>query len=282
MTGPVAEVNREMSDIWNGAEGDYWAAHAAGYEGVSAGLRPQLFAAAAIVDGEHVLDIGCGAGLTSRVAAAATPSGRVLGIDLSRAMLDRAAALARAEGLVNVRFAQGDAQVYPFDEEFDVAMSQFGSMFFGDPVAAFRNIGSALRHGGRLALMSWQEMARTEWALAVRRALAAGRPLPDTAPSGPGPYAHADPDVVRRILTGAGFVDVDLSAAEAMSSFGKDADEAFAFVQGMAVTTSMLADVDDATRRRALADLRAELVAHETPDGVLFSSAAWIITAVSR
>jgi SAM-dependent methyltransferase len=69
--------------------------------------------------------------------------------------------------------------VYPFDRQaFDLAISRFGAMFFGDPVAAFRNIGRALRPGGRLALLSWREVGKNEWLLAIREALAAGRTLP--------------------------------------------------------------------------------------------------------
>jgi SAM-dependent methyltransferase len=275
----VADNNRDSADAWDGDEGDYWSENADRYERIVGNLRTRLLERAAITDGERVLDIGCGAGRTTREAAAATPTGGALGIDLSGQMLARAAERAAEAGILNARFVQGDAQVQHFDEVFDVAISQFGSMFFGDPVTAFANIRSALTPSGRCVLLSWQEMARTEWALVLRRALAAGRPLPDTAPAGPGPYAHADPDVVRRILTDAGFVDVAIDGVQESSWFGVDADDAFGFVRGMSVTRSMLADLDDQAVTRALADVRTSLVAHETADGVHFDSAAWLITA---
>ena len=61
---------------------------------------------------EHVLDIGCGTGLTTREAARSAAMGRVLGVDTSAAMLARARQLAEAQGLHHVSFEEGDAQVH--------------------------------------------------------------------------------------------------------------------------------------------------------------------------
>src|SRR5918997_1528248 len=97
--------------------------------------------ACAILAHERVLDIGCGAGQTTREAARVASHGSAMGIDTSAPMIARARALAAAEGLRNVRFEHGDAQVHPLPSQgFDVAISRFGTMFFADPVAAFRNI----------------------------------------------------------------------------------------------------------------------------------------------
>ncbi|MGP3913217.1 class I SAM-dependent methyltransferase [Nonomuraea sp. 10N515B] len=108
-----------------------------------------------------MLDVGCGTGQTTRLAARTAPHGHALGVDLSEPMLARARATAIAEGITNLRFEQGDAQVHPFPEGgFDVAISRGGIMFFADPVAAFANIGRALRPSGRLAFVCLREMAR--------------------------------------------------------------------------------------------------------------------------
>src|SRR5690242_1031899 len=97
--------------------------------------------------GDRVLDIGCGAGQTTRDAARLASS--VLGVDALAPAIERARRL--AEDLPNVRFELGDAQVHGFaPADFDVAISRFGTMFFADPVAAFTNIGRALRPAGRL------------------------------------------------------------------------------------------------------------------------------------
>ena len=79
-------------------------------------------------------------------------------------MLEHARRRAAEEGLANVAFAQADAQVHAFEPtSFDVAISRTSAMFFGDHVAAFRNIGRAMRPGGRLLLVTWQSLAGNEW-----------------------------------------------------------------------------------------------------------------------
>src|ERR671919_2783042 len=107
--------------------------------------------------GDEVVDIGCGTGLTTREAARAAAPGRVVGVDVSERMIERARQLTEAERLDNVTSELGDAQVHRFDPaRFDLGISRFGTMFFSDPVAAFANIASALRPGRRLALLVWQ------------------------------------------------------------------------------------------------------------------------------
>src|SRR5262245_62686061 len=87
---------------------------------------------------DHVLDIGCGTGQTTRQAARTARAGSALGVDVRAPAIERARELARAEGLRNVTFERADAQVYRFAEErFDVAISRFGTMFFDDPGSAF-------------------------------------------------------------------------------------------------------------------------------------------------
>lgn len=90
---------------------------------------------------DRVLDIGCGAGQTTREAARAASTGTAAGVDISAAMIQRARRLAKAEGLRNVKFIQADAETYRFPSEMvDIAISRFGTMFFHDPVRAFTNV----------------------------------------------------------------------------------------------------------------------------------------------
>ncbi len=220
----------------------------------------------------------CGCGELTRVAARLTASGMALGVDLSARMIALARRLAVAESVAHARFEQADAQIYPFEAEaFDVAISRTGAMFFGDPVAAFRNIAGALRPAGRLALLVWQAPPRNEWIREFAVALAAGRNLPTPPPDAPGPFSLADPDRVRRVLTDAGFTDVRLEGLAAPMYFGPDPDNAYRFVLG--VTSWMLEGLDEAGRTRALDALRATIAAHNTGQGVIYDSAAWIITA---
>ena len=94
-----------------------------------------LLPACAIRSHEHVLDIGCGAGQTTREAARLAVTGSALGVDITEPMIVRARALAAAEGLHNVQFELGDAQGHSFlPQHYDVAISRYGTMFFADPI----------------------------------------------------------------------------------------------------------------------------------------------------
>src|ERR671939_225076 len=126
-----------------------------------------LRAAYGISRGDEVVDIGCGTGLTTREAARAAAPGRVVGVDVSERMLERARQLTAAERLDNVTYQLGDAQVHRFDPAgFDVAISRFGTMFFSDPAAAFSNVAVAHRPEARLVLFLWQRSEDNEWAQA--------------------------------------------------------------------------------------------------------------------
>jgi SAM-dependent methyltransferase len=281
---PVVDPrNAEQFHAWNGDDGNDWLVHADRYDAASARYDPRLLTGAQITAADRVLDIGCGAGVSTRAAARAAVDGSATGIDLSAPLLAEGRRRSEAAGLTNITFVQGDAQVHPFQPEaFDVAISRFGVMFFGDPVAAFANIGRALRPDGRLSLLAWQGLARNEWLRTVLEPLAAGRVLPEPPTGAPGPFGLADPDGVRRILTTAGFADVDLADTREPVWFGADADDAYAFVRALGVTRALLRGLDEPTRNGALEALRSRLGERDGPDGVLLGAAAWLITARRR
>jgi SAM-dependent methyltransferase len=273
-------ANVDMAAAWDGPEGDHWADNSERYESTSARYGEVLLNAAAISGGQAVLDVGCGTGGSTREAGRRADGGAVLGLDLSRRMLARAREIAASEGLDNVRFEHGDAQVYPFAAgSFDVAMSLFGSMFFDEPTAAFTNIRGALRPGGHLALLVWRDLASNEWLTAVRAALAMGRDLPAPPAGAAGPFCFADPAFLEKTLKDSGFVDVNVVQADESMRFGDSVADAYSFVSTFGITRGLTNDLDDRGRAAALDALKTTLAEHETEEGVLFGASAWLATA---
>lgn len=273
-------ANQEMAAAWDGHEGEVWTEHAERFESSGQRLWNVFLERRPIAAGDSVLDIGCGTGKSTREAARLAAQGRVLGVDLSSRMLEYARRRSEEQGLTNVRFEQTDAQVHPFEEAgFDVAISSFGAMFFADPLAAFANIGRALKPGGRLAVLAWQELSDNEWLTVVRESLAAGRTLPQPPPSAPGPFGLADPVHVRRVLEGAGFDEIDLQAVEEPVNLGSDGDDAFAFFATVGIVEGLTQDLEEEAKAAALEKLHRALVAHQSEEGVLLGSSAWLITA---
>jgi SAM-dependent methyltransferase len=275
-------ANADQARAWDGPEGDNWTDHEEVYNAAVRSLTPVLLDAAAIGPQAHVLDIGCGCGETTRLAVRAAVEGSAFGIDLSSRMIERARERAAADGLANARFEHGDAQVYPFEPAtFDVAISRFGSTFFEDPVGAYANIRRALRPSATIAMLCWRELRRNEWVLALRDALAAGRILPVPPASGPSPFAFADADRARAVLREAGFTGITFDPVEAPLYFGSDATDATASIMRFGIVQALLKDLDDHARSKALDVLRTVISDHETRDGVLFESSAWLVRATN-
>ncbi len=237
-----------------------------------------LRAAYGIDPGDEVVDIGCGTGLTTREAARPAAPGRVLGVDVSERMLERARLLTAAERLDNVSYELGDAQTHRFDPAgFDVAISRFGTMFFSDPAAAFANIAAALRPGARLVLLVWQPHDRNEWARAIDAALGAAARPPQP---GMDPFSLGDADATAGILERAGFDGVHFEDVHEPVFYGHDLDAALAVVRGFQDTSAALASLSDGDAARAVERLRDTLAAHHSDErGVVFDSRSWLITA---
>jgi SAM-dependent methyltransferase len=272
-------VNAEQAADWNGASGREFIEQRERHERVLGRLRARLLAAAAIQDGEHVLDVGCGCGETTTLAARAAGRGHALGADFSRIQVAEARRLAAAAGVANARFEVADVQVYPFPAgSFDVVLSSFGVMFFDDPAAAFGNLRKALRRGGRLAFACWRTRAQNPvftTGFAEAAALLGLREMP-----GPGAaFSLADPGRAGALLGAAGFGGIEFVQADEPMFIGRDVDDVLEYERASPTAAEILTGLSPAQAAELTRLVRDRLLAYASPDGVTMPGAAWLVTA---
>src|SRR5215472_7351510 len=203
--------NTAMARYWNEVAGPRWVQRQAIQEARNVEMLEQLLAAARPAAGEHVLDIGCGTGVTTEpYAKAVGPRGHVTAADISKPMLGAARQRIDQTGLGNVTLLLADAQTHEFSEaSFDLLTSRLGVMFFADPTAAFGNLIKALRPGGRLCMAVWATVAESlHQHLPLEVAVKHLGPPASQPPHAPGPNAYGDRDYLRGILDAAGFAEV--------------------------------------------------------------------------
>ncbi len=280
-------VNTAQAEQWNsGEDAAHWVSNQARYDRMNEPVTALILEAAALRPGSRVLDVGCGCGGTTLAAARLIAPGQAVGVDLSGPMLARAQDRAEAAGLGNAVFEQGDAQVHPLGpDRFNAVISRFGVMFFADPVAAFANIRSATRPGGRLVFACWQPLAANQWLLVPRAALLEHVPPPAGFGStdGPGMFAFAEPERVGEILTAAGWRDVEVTSEHVSILYagGGSVEDAAAFLRTGSIGRTMLAGADPDTVDRAMASVRTALAPYADAEGVHLGAAVWLVRAVA-
>ena len=274
--------NADQIAYWNGEAGQRWTDRQSVQDVVLAPVTEQLIARIAAQPGQRILDVGCGTGaIAIELARRVAPSGRVLGIDISTPMLERARQLTPKE--LPADYALADATVYPFEAgSFDLLVSRFGVMFFADPVLSFRNLRTALRPDGRLVFACWREPRENGWMMAPLMAAYKHVPkLPPQSPDDPGPFAFADEARVTRILGEAGFADVAMEACPL----------SFDVAAGRGLEAAVQGALEIGPAHRALEGQPPEVVAAATQSirealtpfargpSVWLPGAIWIVTA---
>ena len=276
----------DMSDgasFWTGAGGDVWARTMDVSERNFATMSQALMAAAGPQPGERVLDVGCGGGVTSRVLAEQVlPGGDVVGMDISATLLE--AAQLHHGDVDNLSFSLTDVGVEPLPgAQFDLIYSRFGVMFFNHPPAAFANLRQSLKPGGRMVFMCWRGIKDNPWiyqttAAAVAQLPEEHRPAAPADPFAPGPFAMADPDHTRELITAGGFSDVKI---EPLDDVMRMADEqtAMNYLLDLGPVGKALKQVSvdqaDSARSAMLEVLRG----YAGADELNVPSATWIVTA---
>ena len=278
------EINADMRAFWDGPGGQTWVDRQAHTDITLQPVTDALLAFAAPQAGERVLDVGCGCGApTLDFARAVGPAGSVSALDISGPMIGEAIRRAKAAGLRNIDWRQANPGTAVL-EPYDLLASAFGTMFFGDRVAAFTQMRRAADPKARLAMTCWRALDENPWIDVPMKAVAAHLPArPAPVPNAPGMFAFADPDHVTEVLTAAGWttprfekLDVDLDIAA-----GRGLDEAVTQSTQIGALNSWLRNQPAEIVSAAIASVREALAPYADGESVRLKSAVWLISSTA-
>ncbi len=231
-----------------------------------------------------MLDIGCGCGATVlELSRRIGPRGQVVGVDVSKVMLDVARERVGREGIGNASLILADAATHSFEtSHFDLAFSRFGVMFFEDSVRAFSHLRRSMRPGARLAFATWRRLSDNPWFLLPYLAVKPlAPPQPPADPEAPGPFRFADTDVLNRVLAAAGFAEIEIVRYDADLRLGGpgEIEQAVDLATHMGPASRLMAAGGPALRAAAEAAVRAELAKHDGPQGIALGAGFWFVSA---
>jgi SAM-dependent methyltransferase len=258
VTRSAAEV---YEDLFPAALFNEWAPRVAEFARLKAGMR--------------VLDVACGTGVFSLVAADIVgPTGSVVGLDLNPGMLEVAKRKAP-----HIDWHQAPAEAIPFGNDmFDAVVSQFGLMFFQDKTLAIREMLRVLKPSGSLAVAVWDSLENVTGYAGITKLLS--RLFGDSAAASlRAPYSLGDTEELSSLFSEADASGVRIRTVEGKARFPSIRHWMEADIRGWT-----LADVlDDEQFELLVTEAESELSTFVTAEGtVLFSSPAHIVTATRR
>ena len=277
--------NSEQIAEWNGALGERWVAMRQEIDRFVVPFGNAALKAAAPQPGERVIDIGCGCGDTAiEIARMVGASGAVLGVDVSQPML----AVARSRGALangaQLAFREADASEADLPANTDLLFSRFGVMFFSQPSPAFSHMRKSLRAGGRCVFVCWRTPRDNPWAmtpLSAARAAMGVTPAP-ADPNAPGPFAFADEERLRGILSGAGFGTIDVQRFDVAIPIGATPRCAAENAVQIGPVSRLVREVGAEHLPIILDAVERTLVPLAAPDGhVSLNGSTWIVSAMN-
>lgn len=170
-----------------------------------------LIRLARIREGDHVLDLACGVGDPAfPIAELVGPQGFVLGLDITKAMLEGAEAYAQQQGIHNVEFRQisNELELAVPNASFDAITCRHGLMYMPDPLSVLRVLQDALKPGGHIAVSTWGPLEHCPFAAIPLQIITRHISFFPLNPKAPNPFALSTRGKLKKILTDAGFKDV--------------------------------------------------------------------------
>ena len=206
--------NDKQGQYWNEAPGQSWVVNDSAMNERLQTISDILFEGLDSNGCNTGLDIGCGAGSTTRrLATIMDNRAKVTGLDISEKLLALARSHSESSGK---NFLQADAQSFKFEPEgFDLAISRFGVMFFENPFKAFQNIKSAIQKGREMRFVCWAPLLANDFFLSPLNTVVDITGVTFAEPGKePGPLAFSDPTYLSSILKNAGFSSINIDTVE--------------------------------------------------------------------
>ncbi len=225
---------------------------------------------AGVAGGARVIDVAAGAGGQSIAAARRVgPEGSVLATDLSPAILEHASVAAKAAGVDNVSTLELDGEQLDrlAAASFDAAISRVGLIYFPDRHQALSGIHRALRDGCRFATITYSTAAANGFFSVPVSIIRERAQLPAPAPGQPGPFSLADPEVLERDLTQAGFRDVKVEVLSAPVRVASAAECVRFERESFGALHQMLGSLSPSEQDDVWGEIETELGRFDTADG---------------
>jgi SAM-dependent methyltransferase len=275
--------NAEQIAEWNGVLGQRWVSMQREIDAIVAPFGGAALALAAPRSGERVIDIGCGCGDTSiEIARIVGEAGAVLGVDVSQPMLEVARSRAASGNWPQLSFLEGDASEAALPTSTDLLFSRFGVMFFSQPSRAFSHLRRSLRPGGRCVFACWRAPRDNAWAMvplsAARTAMGVTPPPAD--PHAPGPFAFADEERLRGILSAAGFAAIEVQRFDVSLALGASPRAAAEHMLQIGPVSRFAREVGAPHLPVILDAVEQALARVAAPDGhVSLNGSTWLVSA---
>jgi len=282
---PAPASSNEFVDFWN----DVLVPKFVKYRHVLVGglthHSENIFPKLEIRAGDKAVDVGCGFGDTAiQIAQRVGPEGSVLGMDCCNAFLEFGRADAKAAGVDNVSFVEGDVQNYPFEPDHDFCFSRFGTQFFENPVAGLRSMRSSLKPGGIMTMIVWRTLEDNPWLGMPKQVILQHLPPPgdDARTCGPGPFSMANQEMVTKQLEIAGYDEIEFERIDAPLMVGNNLQDAVEFQLALGPAGEVYREAGALAQARhdeIVAALSAELEKYVTDEGVVLESSSWKVRA---
>jgi SAM-dependent methyltransferase len=228
--------------------------------------------------GEHVLDVACGTGTATRLAAERViASGTVVGLDIDPGMIEVARSRPTSSGGASLAWHCGSALDMPFEDgTFDVVLCLQGLQFFPDKVAGLREMRRVLKLVGRLAASVWRTIEHCKGHNSLAQVLE--RHGVD-AGAARRPFSLGDADELHRLAPEAGFRDVNVHAVVKPMRFPSPQHFIDSLAAGAPSTRHALAKVPESERRVLIEEVSTALQPYVDKDGVAIPYASHLLLA---